>query len=168
MRRRRVVHPALSGGGGDGGQRSPPSPACGKALTHKTNPQINMKKFLVTLFALAAAPIALLAAEFPDISIAELKKAIAEKKVVVIDVNGSESFKSGHIPSAVNFADVKGSLASVLPKEKDALVVAYCGGPSCNAYTRAANAAAQLGYTNVKHLSAGISGWLQAKEGTEK
>jgi rhodanese-related sulfurtransferase len=127
-----------------------------------------MKKFLATLFALAVAPIAMLAAEFPDISIAELKKAIAEKKVVVIDVNGSESFKSGHIPSAVNFADVKDKLASVLPKEKDGLVVAYCGGPSCNAYTRAANAAAQLGYTNVKHLSAGISGWLQAKEGTEK
>lgn len=127
-----------------------------------------MKKFLVTLFALVAAPIAMLAAEFPDISIAELKKAIAEKKVVVIDVNGSESFKSGHIPSAVNFADVKGNLASVLPKEKDALVVAYCGGPSCNAYTRAANAASQLGYTNVKHLSAGMSGWLQAKENTEK
>ncbi len=127
-----------------------------------------MKKFLVTLFALVAAPIAMLAAEFPDISIAELKKAIADKKVVVIDVNGSESFKSGHIPSAVNFADVKGDLASVLPKEKDALVVAYCGGPSCNAYTRAANVAAQLGYTNVKHLSAGISGWLQAKENTEK
>jgi len=48
------------------------------------------------------------------------------------------------------------------------LVVAYCGGPSCNAYTRAANAASKLGYTNVKHLSAGISGWLQAKELTEK
>ena len=27
----------------------------------------------------------------------------------------------------------------------------------------AANAAKQLGYTNVKHLSAGISGWKEAK-----
>ena len=127
-----------------------------------------MKKFLTTLFALSIAPIAMFAAEFPDISIAELKKAIADKKAVVIDVNGSESFKNGHIPSAVNFADVQANLASALPKDKDALVVAYCGGPSCNAYTRAANAAAKLGYTNVKHLSAGISGWLQAKELTEK
>lgn len=127
-----------------------------------------MKKFLVTLFALATAPIALLAAEFPDISIAELKKAIADKKVTVIDVNGGESYKNGHIPTAINFASVQGNLASALPKEKDALIVAYCGGPSCNAYTRAANAATKLGYTNVKHLSAGISGWLQAKESTEK
>jgi rhodanese-related sulfurtransferase len=127
-----------------------------------------MKKFLVTLFAVIAAPVAMLAAEFPDISIAELKKAIAEKKVTIIDVNGGESYKNGHIPTAVNFASVQSNLASVLPKEKDALIVAYCGGPSCNAYTRAANAATKLGYTNVKHLSAGISGWLQAKENTEK
>jgi rhodanese-related sulfurtransferase len=127
-----------------------------------------MKKFLATLFAVAMAPVALLAAEFPDISIAELKKAIAEKKVTVIDVNGGESYKNGHIPTALNFASVQGDLASALPKDKDALIVAYCGGPSCNAYTRAANAATKLGYTNVKHLSAGISGWLQAKENTEK
>ena len=127
-----------------------------------------MKKFLVTMLALVAAPIAMLAAEFPDISIAELKKAIAEKKVTVIDVNGGESFKNGHIPTAVNFASVQGDLGAALPKDKDALIVAYCGGPSCNAYTRAANAATKLGYSNVKHLSAGIRGWLLAKEGTEK
>lgn len=127
-----------------------------------------MKKFFATLFAVAIAPVAMLAAEFPDISIAELKKAIAEKKVTVIDVNGGESYKNGHIPSAINFAEVQKDLASALPKDKDALIVAYCGGPSCNAYTRAANAATKLGYTNVKHLSAGISGWLQAKENTEK
>ena len=127
-----------------------------------------MKKLITTLFALALAPIALFAGEFPDISITELKKAIADKKVVVIDVNGSESYKSGHIPTALNFADVQSNLSGALPADKDALVVAYCGGPSCNAYTRAANAAVKMGYTNVKHLSAGISGWLQAKELTEK
>ena len=127
-----------------------------------------MKKFLTTILAIAAAPVMLFAGEFPDISIAELKKAIADKKVVVIDVNGGESYKSGHIPTAVNYSEAQNNLGAVLPKEKDALVVAYCGGPSCNAYTRAANAATKLGYTNVKHLSAGISGWLQAKELTEK
>ena len=127
-----------------------------------------MKKFLTTLFALSIAPIVMFAGEFPDISIAELKKAIADKKAVVIDVNGSESYKSGHIPTAVNFSEVQSNLSAALPSNKDALVVAYCGGPSCNAYTRAANAATKLGYTNVKHLSAGISGWLQAKEATEK
>ena len=127
-----------------------------------------MKKLLAVLCAFALSPVALFAGDFPDISISELKKAIAEKKVVVIDVNGAESYKSGHVPTALDYTKISGDIAAALPADKSTLIVAYCGGPSCNAYTRAANAAAKLGYTNVKHLSAGISGWMQAKEGTEK
>lgn len=127
-----------------------------------------MQKLLATVCALALTAVSVIAGDYPDISIAELKKAIAEKKVTVIDVNGSTSYSKGHVPTALNFADVKDSLASKLPADKGALVVAYCGGPSCSAYTRAANVAKELGYTNVKHLSAGISGWLQAGEATEK
>ena len=103
-----------------------------------------------------------------DISIEDLKKAIADKKVTVIDVNGSASYKKGHVPTAVDFAAVKADLAKSLPADKNALVVAYCGGPSCKAYQAAANAAEKLGYKNVKHLSAGIVGWMQAGEKTEK
>jgi rhodanese-related sulfurtransferase len=127
-----------------------------------------MKKLLTIACALALSAISVIAGDYPDISIAELNKAIAAKSVTVIDVNGSESYKNGHVPTALNFADIKGDLASKLPADKGALVVAYCGGPSCSAYTRAANAAKDLGYTNVKHLSAGISGWLQASQPTEK
>ncbi len=127
-----------------------------------------MKRLLASLCAIAISSIAAFAGEYPDISIAELKKAIADKKVVVIDVNGTDSYKDGHVATALNYDTIKGDLASALPKEKDALVVAYCGGPSCNAYTQAANAAAKLGYTNVKHLSAGISGWNKAKAPVEK
>jgi rhodanese-related sulfurtransferase len=127
-----------------------------------------MKKLLATVCALALSSLAALAGDYPDISIAELKKAIADKKVTVIDVNSVDTYKSGHVPTAVHYSAVKGDFAAALPKDKDALVVAYCGSPSCNAYTAAANAAKKLGYTNVKHLSAGISGWIDAKEPTEK
>ncbi len=128
-----------------------------------------MKKFILTLLTAALAFTGITRAdEYPDISIGDLKKAIAEKKVVIIDVNGSDSWKSGHVPTAVDFQASKEKLADVLPKDKGALVVAYCGGPSCNAYQAAAKAATTLGYTNVKHLSAGISGWMKAGEKTEK
>lgn len=127
-----------------------------------------MKKVLVTLCAIAVSAVTAFAAEYPDISVAELKTAIAEKKVTVIDVNGASSYAKGHVPTAINFAEAKSDLASKLPADKNALIVAYCGGPSCSAYTRAADAAKQLGYTNIKHLSAGISGWMQAGEATEK
>jgi len=125
-----------------------------------------MKKLIALVVALAAT--AGFAAEFPDISIADLKQAIAEKKVTVIDVNGAASYKAGHVPTAIDFATQGNSLASLLPADKNALVVAYCGGPACSAYKAAANAADKLGYTNVKHLSAGISGWKAAKEALEK
>jgi len=126
-----------------------------------------MKKLIVLLlFCLTAA--ALHAEGFPDISIAELKAAIAAKSVVLIDANGSESWRAGHIPGAIDFDSSKGKLASLLPNDKAALVVAYCGGPMCHAYVGAAKAAEKLGYQNVKHLSAGISGWKNASEPVEK
>ncbi len=125
-----------------------------------------MKKLIALALSLVAA--SAMAAEFPDISIADLKVAIAEKKVTVIDVNGSDSFTAGHVPSAIDFESKGSTLAAALPSDKAALVVAYCGGPSCNAYKAAAKKAAELGYTNVKHLSAGISGWKTAGEALEK
>jgi rhodanese-related sulfurtransferase len=125
-----------------------------------------MKKTL-TLLTTALVATCLYAGEFPDISITELKTAIEGKKVTVIDVNGSDSYKSGHIPGALNFEAVKSDLTKALPQDKNALVVAYCGGPTCKAYQAAAKEAEKLGYKNVKHLSAGISGWKKAGEKTE-
>src|SRR5262245_44005733 len=120
-------------------------------------------------FAFAAARVAVAAEkETPEISIGDLKKAIDDKAVTVIDVNGTDSYNQGHIPTAINFEANADNLEKMLPKEKDALVVAYCGGPQCGAYKAAAKKAVALGYTNVKHLKAGISGWKEAGEKTEK
>lgn len=103
----------------------------------------------------------------PDISLEDLKKAIADKKVVLIDCNGSKSYANGHIPGAINFEDKKDDLAKTLPKDKGALVVAYCGGPLCGAYKAGVDAATKQGYTNVKQFSVGISGWKKAGEKLE-
>ena len=126
-----------------------------------------MKKLLALLVTTFLA-VQVYAGEYPDISISELKSAISAKKAFVIDVNGSKSWQRGHIPGAIDFATNKAKLASVLPKDKNALIVAYCGGPSCKAYQSAAKAAEKLGYKNIKHLSAGISGWMQSGQKTEK
>ena len=117
-----------------------------------------MKKLLTLALSLVFAS-TVVAAEFPDISIADLNKAIAEKKVTVIDVNGSASYQKGHVPGAIDFASNQ-DLAGKLPEDKNALVVAYCGGPSCNAYQKAAKKAKELGYT--------ISGWKKENQPLEK
>src|SRR5215470_16743005 len=120
-----------------------------------------MKK-LIALCAVALFTVAVYAAHYPEIQISELKSAISAKNVTILDVNGSDSYKQGHIPGAIDYSAHKQKLASILPKDKNALVVAYCGGPKCNAYESAAKAAKELGYKNVKHLTAGISGWQAA------
>ena len=106
--------------------------------------------------------------KYPDVTVKELKQAIEKNKVTVIDVNGSDSYKEGHIPGAIDFEANAEKLEKVLPKDKNALIVAYCGGPQCQAYKAAAKKAVAMGYTNVKHLSAGISGWKGAGEKVEK
>ena len=126
-----------------------------------------MKKILA-LCAAACLTATVYAGDFKDITIKDLKTEMAANKVILLDANGTESWQSGHIPGAINFEATESKLASVLPKDKNALIVAYCGNPKCTAYQAAAKAAKKLGYKNIKHLSAGIAGWMDAGEKTEK
>ena len=107
-------------------------------------------------------------AETADISITELKQLMAEKKVTLIDCNGSESYAKGHLPGAIDFSAAGDKLASLLPADKSALIVAYCGGPKCLAYKQGIEAARKLGYSKLKHYSGGLSGWRKAEEKLEK
>jgi rhodanese-related sulfurtransferase len=125
-----------------------------------------MKRLLAFLVT-ASVAVSAYAGEFTDISVKDVNKLAESKSAVIIDVNGDDSFKAGHVPGALNFAAIKDSLATSLPKKKDALIVAYCGNPKCGAYLKAAKAAEKLGYTNIKHMSAGISGWKEAGMKTE-
>lgn len=126
-----------------------------------------MKKLTAVLATLVLA-LSVFAGEFADISIKEVNALTKSKKAVIIDVNGTDSYKTGHVPGALDYDAIKADLAAKLPKSKDSLIVAYCGGPKCMAYQAAAKAAAKLGYKNIKHMSAGISGWKEASMKMEK
>lgn len=127
-----------------------------------------IQRLITLITALFVTTLAVAGEKFPTISHAELKEAIAAKKVVLLDVNGSESYAKGHIPGAVDYTAKSDALGSVLPADKDALIVAYCGSETCGAYARAAEAARKLGYKNVKHYRPGIAGWKSAGESVEK
>jgi rhodanese-related sulfurtransferase len=147
--------------------RQPRESAGGPRRVSNPNPTESMKK-LVALLAASVLTVTAFAGEYPDVSIAEVKALIGTKKATIIDVNGTESYKEGHVPGALDFDAVESKLASVLPEDKNALVIAYCGNPRCKAYQAAADAAHKLGYKNVKHMSAGIAGWNKAGEKVEK
>lgn len=126
-----------------------------------------MKKLSAVIVSVALA-VSAFAGEFKEISVKEVRALVDAKQGVIIDVNGSESYKKGHIPGALNFDEVKKSLLTSLPADKNTTVVAYCGGPKCRAYEAAAKAASELGYKNVRHFVAGISGWKEAGQPIEK
>ena len=98
-----------------------------------------MKKIL-PLFALLLFSLNAIAGSFPDITLPDLKAAIAAKKVTLLDVNGPVSYGNGHIPGAIDFTAHTADLANALPANKSALVVAYCGNEHCGAYAKAAEA----------------------------
>ena len=121
-------------------------------------------KLFVPLFAslcLAATALAH-SSTFADLSQPELTAAIATKSVVILDVNGTDSFKEGRIPGAIDFLANEDKIASLLPADKNALIVAYCGNEQCPAYQLAANTAAKLGYKNIRHFAPGIDGWRKS------
>lgn len=126
-----------------------------------------MKKLSAVVVAMALA-VSAFAGEYKEISVKEVRQLVDAKKGVIIDVNGTDSYKKGRIPGALNYDVVKTGLAAALPEDKNTPIVAYCGGPKCKAYEKAAKAAADLGYKNVRHLVAGISGWKEAGQPVEK
>ena len=127
-----------------------------------------MKKLLSLVCALVLGTVAFAADKFPDISHDELKSAITSKSVTLLDVNGTDTYVKGHIPGAIDFTKAKTEIAAKLPKDKGALIVAYCANENCSAYQQGAQAAKDLGYTNVKHYAKGIMGWKDSGETVEK
>ncbi len=139
-------------------------------LTNQPNINQHPMKQILALFATCALALGTAVAGEPtyeDISLTDLKEKMEAGEVTLLDVNGTKKYTQTHIPGAIDFRANKDEIASMLPEDKDALIVAYCGGPSCSAYKAGLKAAQKLGYTNVRHLSLGISGWIKAGEVTE-
>ena len=81
----------------------------------------------------------------------------------LFDARPAKVFGGGYIPSAVSaFPDGKDFL-SMLPEDKSALVIFYCGGPTCPFTGKAVKKAQEAGYTNLKGFQAGLPGWNKAK-----
>jgi rhodanese-related sulfurtransferase len=97
------------------------------------------------------------------LSPAELHRLIqAPGSVTVIDVNSRESWIEGHVPGARNLAPT-GFTGGDLPADKSAVLVFYCSNPLCRKAPNAARHARELGYREVRVLSAGIRGWRAAR-----
>lgn len=109
------------------------------------------------------------AQEIARIKADELKKMIESKAdIVIVDTQPKGAYDIGHIKGAINFPwakDIKDP--KKLPKNK--LLVLYC---DCGHEEDSIDVATQLmnkwGYSNIKILEGGWSGWMKLSYPTEK
>jgi rhodanese-related sulfurtransferase len=96
---------------------------------------------------------------FPELSVKEVAELIAQGAAVLIDVNPSRRWASGHVPGAINLDPSEFTEADI-PGGKTANVIFYCSDADSGASRYAARKAAKLGFVNVFTMPAGIRGWL--------
>jgi rhodanese-related sulfurtransferase len=112
----------------------------------------------------------------------ELKDWIDQKKeMVIVDTMPYEaSYKKNHVPGAVQFlfpvpemtewktsetdGKTKEDFGTLLGKDKNRLIVIYCGFTKCGR----SHWAVKLGYTNVYRYPGGIKAWKEAEYPVEK
>ncbi|MFC5461483.1 rhodanese-like domain-containing protein [Massilia niabensis] len=91
----------------------------------------------------------------------DLHGRMGQDAVTVVDVNARHSWLQARVPGALNLApDFDGTS---LPADRAMPLVFYCSNPLCRKAPNAARKAERLGYTDVRVMSAGISGWVGAK-----
>ncbi len=125
---------------------------------------------LVAISLLTAMPV--MAAEkktftpYNAIVEADVVKGIVDGKTVGIVIDARPKVKKydkGHIPGSLSmptsqFKKMKG----LLPADKGALIVFYCGGLKCALSHKNAYKSEKLGYTNVKVFAKGYPNWKKA------
>ena len=77
---------------------------------------------------------------------------------VLLDVRAPESYREGHVPSAINLPHGRVTERNLAAYPPETLFVVYCAGPHCNGADKAAVRLARLGRP-VKKMIGGIEGW---------
>ena len=129
---------------------------------------VNYIRAIIILLLLAVmmlAPQARAQKDFPIITTEELKSLIdRENAFVLIDSRTKQEFAESHIVKAVNIPDKKLSEnLSLLPGDKDVLLVIYCNGVKCGKSKRLALQLEPLGYRHIRIYVDGIPVWEEKK-----
>ena len=99
-----------------------------------------------------------------EISVEELLKIMTSGQAYsLFDARPVKRFGPGHIPGARPAFPKDENFLSLLPEDKDELLVFYCGGPTCPYTGIAVDKAGKAGYSKLKGYQAGIPGWKKSK-----
>ncbi len=103
----------------------------------------------------------------PWVSPQYIKMVLNDPKRValIIDARPALKYSAGTVPGALSipFPQFE-SMAGLLPADKNAEIIYFCGGFKCDLSHKSATAAQALGYTNVKTFAAGWPAWKSASK----
>ena len=137
---------------------------------HEIKVEYIEKNGIKTAVKLTAKPPVKIPAEML-LTTADVEKLVAlgpEKgKYFLFDSRPLPRFQEGAIPTAVNlpFPAFDKMAEKLLPKDKNALVIFYCSGVTCNMSPGSADKARKLGYTNIKVYKDGMPAWAAKNYG---
>lgn len=105
------------------------------------------------------------------ITTAEIEKLVAKGPergaYFLFDSRPTARFIEGAIPTAVNLPYPSfDKNIDKLPKDKNALIIFYCSGVTCNMSPASADKAKKLGYTNLKVYKDGMPAWYERNYAT--
>lgn len=96
----------------------------------------------------------------------ELSALMRSAVVFIGDVNEDFMYNEAHVPGAVLMV-YDAITADKLPSDRQTPLAFYCYSPECPAGGMAAESALALGFVNVYHMKAGITGWQDVGLPTE-
>lgn len=135
----------------------------GIAKGHEVRVQYTEQDGVKTAVLVAVKPPVKLAAD-ELVTLDELEKLVAQGpekgKYFLFDSRPAPRFMEGSIPSAVNLPfPAFDKLVDRLPADKQALVIFFCSGKTCNMSPGSLAKAKKLGYTNAKVFIEGMPAW---------
>lgn len=86
--------------------------------------------------------------------------------LVIADMRSADAYAKEHVSGAINLPYRQLSEASTAHLSRDAVYIAYCSHPGCNASTKGAARLAQLGF-RVKEMIGGLEYWKREGFATE-
>jgi rhodanese-related sulfurtransferase len=108
------------------------------------------------------------ASQVPRVTVEELKKLLADKKAMVIDVRSLDAYESKHIKGSISLPLDKIQAGEVKSLPKDKQLITYCSCPAENSSSVAAEALVKAGFKNVGVLLGGTAAWENAGGEMEK
>jgi rhodanese-related sulfurtransferase len=143
--------------------------ACAKAAPEVSEQRLQPLPEAARASATSDTHAALSSESLPKVSVDEVAALIEAKQAQPVDANGADTRKEyGTLPGAVLLTNYRSFDLSELPADKSKELVFYCGGEACTAAPKPAERAKEAGYTSVKVMSAGITGWVKARKPVDK